>query len=125
VVLETRAEVPVVVAGRVGNGRVAVAGYADTWNWRLRGDEDALEAHRDWWSAVVGAAAYAPDTAEAIRSPESAPLAALHAALGPPGTAGSSQRLRDRRLPVEPLLFALATLSLLAETVSRRRRGLP
>ena len=125
VVLETRAEAPVVVAGRVGNGRVVLAGYADTWNWRLRGDEDALEAHRDWWSAVVGAAAYAPDTAQAIHSPESAPLAALHAALGPPETAGSSDLLRDRGVPVEALLFGLATLSLLAETVSRRRRGLP
>ena len=125
VVLETRADAPVVAAGRVGNGRVILAGYSDTWEWRMRGDENALGAHRDWWSAVVGAAAYAPDTGAAIHSPESAPLAALHAALGPPGTAGPLPLPRDRRLPVEALLFALATLSLLAETVSRRRRSLP
>jgi hypothetical protein len=124
VVLETRADAPVVAAGRVGNGRVIVAGYSDTWEWRLRGDEHGLGAHRDWWSALVGAAAYAPDTGAAPHSPESAPLAALHAALGPPWTAGPLP-LRDRRLPVKALLFALAALSLLAETASRRRRSLP
>lgn len=125
VVLETRADVPVVAGGRVGNGRVILAGYADTWEWRMRGDEHALGAHRDWWSAVVGAAAYAPDTGAATHSPESAPVAALYAALGPPGAAGPLPPLRDRRFPVEALLFVLATLSLLAETVSRRRRSLP
>lgn len=125
VVLETRGDAPVVAAGRLGNGRVVLAGYSDTWEWRMRGDDRALEAHRDWWSAVVGAAAYAPDTAAATQSPESAPVAALYAALGPPGTAASLPLLRDRRLPVEALLFALASLSLLAEIISRRRRSLP
>ncbi|HEX6250893.1 MAG TPA: hypothetical protein VFZ56_05620 [Gemmatimonadaceae bacterium] len=123
-VLEARAEAPVVAAGRVGNGRVIVAGYSDTWQWRMRGDDSSLEAHRDWWSAVVGAAAYAPDTAESVHSPESAPLAAWHAALGPPGAA-EPLLLRGRRLPVEALLFALAALALLSEIVSRRRRSLP
>lgn len=124
VVLETRAGAPVVAAGRVGNGRAILAGYADTWEWRMGGDEHALGAHGDWWSRVVGAAAYAPDTGAAPHSPESAPVAALYAALGPPGTAGPLL-LGDRRLPVEALLFALAALSLLVETVSRRRRSLP
>ena len=90
----------------------------------MRGDEHALGAHRDWWSAVVGAAAYAPDTAEAVHSPESAPVAALHAALGPAAAAGPLPLLRDRRLPVEALLFVLAAVSLMAETISRRRRSL-
>ena len=125
VVLETRGDAPVVVAGRMGNGRVLMAGYTDTWHWRMRGDEDALEAHRDWWSAVVGAAAYAPDTAAAVLSPESAPLALLHATLGPPGTPAAPALLGEGRAPVEALLFVLATLALLVETVSRRRRGLP
>lgn len=125
VVLETRGDAPVVVAGRMGNGRVLMAGYTDTWQWRMRGDEDALEAHRDWWSAVVGAAAYAPDTAAAVLSPESAPLALLHATLGPPGTPAAPALLGDGRVPVDALLFVLATLALLVETVSRRRRGLP
>lgn len=125
VVLETRADAPVVAAGRVGNGRVILAGYSDTWEWRMRGDEHALGAHRDWWSAVVGAAAYAPDTGAATHAPESAPVAALYAALGPPAAAGPQPLVRDRRLPVEALLFGLAALSLLAETVSRRRRSLP
>jgi hypothetical protein len=124
-VLEARAATPVVSGARFGAGRVIVSGYADTWRWRLGGDEQALEAHRDWWSAVVGAAAYAPDTTEAVSSPESAPLAALHAALGPSASATPQIGLSAGRFPVEVLLFGIAAVALLGEIVSRRRRGLP
>ncbi|CAN5203392.1 hypothetical protein BH23GEM2_BH23GEM2_10310 [soil metagenome] len=97
----------------------------DTWHWRMLGDEQGLESHRDWWSAVVGAAAYAPDTAGAVISPESAPLAALHAALGPPDAAGPGLAAGLHGFPFEAALFGLAILALLGEVVSRRRRGLP
>lgn len=124
VVLEAREGTPVVSGGRFGAGRVIVSGYGDTWHWRMTGDDRALEEHRDWWSALVGAAAYAADTAEAVISPESAPLAVLHAALGPPAAAPRPS-LSVRGFPVEAVLFGVAVLALLGEVVSRRRRGLP
>ncbi|HUF65389.1 MAG TPA: hypothetical protein VMM17_05375 [Gemmatimonadaceae bacterium] len=124
VVLEARGAAPIVAGGRFGAGRVIVSGYGDTWQWRMLGDEQGLEAHRDWWSAVVGAAAYAPDTSDTAISPESAPLAALHAALGPPGAAGPQPTLSFRRFPLDAALFGLTLLALVGETVSRRRRGL-
>jgi hypothetical protein len=123
-VLDARGGTPVVSGARFASGRVIVSGYADTWLWRMSGNERSVEAHRDWWSALVGAVAYAVDTADAARSPEAAPLAALHSALGPPVSASRQIGLDTRQLPVEAALFGLAVLALLGETVSRRRRGL-
>lgn len=120
-VIESRGDLPIVVGMRVGAGRMVAVGYANSWRWRMAGDEDAPEAHRQWWSALVGSVAYAPDTA-AARAAGQAPLAALVSALGPARSASVSPG--GRRWPIDQLLFAVAAVALIGEIVSRRRRGL-
>jgi hypothetical protein len=121
--LESRDGRVIAAARRVGAGRVVQLGYDDTWRWRLAGTGDAPAAHRDYWTAVVSAAAYramkpiAPTTLVG----DAAPLASLYADLGAPsappaaavsGTAG-----------LRWWMFALLALLLLAEWTSRRLRG--
>jgi hypothetical protein len=120
--LERRGEAPIVVAARVGAGRVIQMGYEDTWRWRMIGGDDAPDAHRVWWSVLVSSVAHAP--ALAIDAPlvDEAPLAAAVASLGPPsfGTPVGA----GGPFPWDALLFALATVALLGEWLSRRLRGL-
>src|SRR5690606_16571189 len=56
--IETREGAIAVAARRAGAGRVVQVGYDATWRWRLQGGSDSPEAHRAWWSQVVGSAAY-------------------------------------------------------------------
>ena len=58
--LERRAGAVAAAARRVGAGRALQLGYEETWRWRMLGAEAAPEAHRAWWSRVVGSVAYAP-----------------------------------------------------------------
>jgi hypothetical protein len=121
-------------ARRVGAGRVVQLGYADTWRWRLAGDDGAPEAHRRWWSGVVGAAAYAPaaapaDTAGATGGDalDPAPLASAVAALGPPSPAPARAAAGGpaRSHVPDAALLATALAAVLAEVASRRSiRGL-
>src|SRR5690606_11885580 len=67
-VLEARDGAVAVAARRVGAGRVVQVGYVDSWRWRLAGRDDAVAAHRAWWSALVSGVAYAP--ARAIYVPD-------------------------------------------------------
>jgi hypothetical protein len=86
VALESRDGATVVAARRVGAGRVVQIGYDATWRWRLQGGGDAPDAHRDWWSQVVGSAAYRASHPLAVNEDalDPAPLAATFAALGEP-----------------------------------------
>jgi hypothetical protein len=129
VVLERQGNHVAAAAWRVGAGRVVQVGYDETWRWRLAGDDDAPDAHRAWWSAIVSSAAYraAHPVAAGDTAMDAAPLVATVAALGSPisSAAGLSSgraalpRARELRLWMLVLLFAL----LLGEWTSRRLRG--
>jgi hypothetical protein len=111
----------VAVAGRrVGAGRVVEVGYDDSWRWRMAGAPGSEAAHREWWSRLVEAVAYAPSAPAAGGGASSAPVAELVNQLGParelPG--GSVGQPIDPRI----LIFVIMIL-LLAEWASRRLRG--
>lgn len=123
VALESRDGRVIAAARRVGAGRVVQLGYDETWRWRLAGTGDAPAAHRDYWSAVVSAAAYRatmPIEGAALAG-DAAPLAALYADLGAP----SAPRAPSLRMSagLRWWMFALLALLLLAEWSSRRLRG--
>ncbi|MEP7346392.1 MAG: hypothetical protein ABI877_14070 [Gemmatimonadaceae bacterium] len=124
-VLERRGTSAVAVARRVGAGRVLALGTDETWRWRMQGPEGSVEAHRAWWTSAVSRVAYAPvpnDVLSPGRGLDATPLAAMHAALGPPSAAPVLTKPLSASI-VDPLLLALALLSLLAEWTSRRLRG--
>jgi hypothetical protein len=124
VVLERRGAQVAAAARRAGAGRVVQLGYEDTWRWRFTGDEAAPEAHRDYWNAVVGAAAYRPADrlAPTAAAADPAPLTSTVFALGSPVTS-DARTPAPRRRPLTSLLFAVLLASLLAEWASRRLRG--
>jgi hypothetical protein len=123
VVLERRGTSPVVVASRFALGRVLVMAYSDTWRWRMTGGDEAVAAHRQWWSGLVASVAYAPrlpiPTTATI---DPAPFASLVAALGAPSSAADGARLAPSGWWT-PALFGLLLFALLAEWSSRRTRG--
>ena len=123
VVLERRGPAALVVARRVGVGRVAASGYVDTWRWRMQGGDGSVEAHRTWWSNAVGGVAYVRLLpSRDLSGLDGAPYAAMLADLGPPSTGqGTSAPLLETWLL--PLAFLLTVLSLLTEWGSRRLRG--
>jgi hypothetical protein len=126
--LESRDGRVIAAARRVGAGRVVQLGYDETWRWRLAGSGDAPAAHREYWSAVVSAAAYrsvAPIAREASPRPASAgdaaPLASLYAALGAPTAPAAAAIHVDAGL--RWWMFAILALLVLGEWGSRRLRG--
>jgi hypothetical protein len=123
--LETSDDIVTAAAMRVGAGRVTQVGYDESWRWRFAADDGAPAEHRAWWSRVVAGTAYrATVPLGRVAGDESAPLAALHAALGPPARramAGAPPRGHGLRWWMLAVLLVL----LLAEWGSRRRRGAP
>jgi hypothetical protein len=126
--LESRDRSVVVAARRVGSGRVLQLGYDETWRWRMAGGDEAATAHREWWSRLVAAVAYAPivrrESAGDVAIDET-PLASLIDALGPsvPLDTGLKPPRDDSR--TTRWLFAVAVAALLLEWTSRRLRGAP
>ncbi|HRN53529.1 MAG TPA: hypothetical protein PK788_08525, partial [Gemmatimonadaceae bacterium] len=122
----------VVHAVRVGRGRVLSLDETETWRWRMQGEGTAVEAHRGFWSRLVGVAvptmaaspaAESSEQAPVIAAEASAPRAALVHALGP-------ERPQPRRAAELPgglpwWLAPLILLALFTEWASRRRRGVP
>jgi hypothetical protein len=108
-----------VVAGRSGTGRVIQIGYRDTWRWRMEGTGNAVADHRNWWSGLVAAVAYRP-LGGPVRGSDPAPLASFIQEFGPPGSLPSTRPA----LVVWPGLLSIFLLSLFAEWLSRRLRGL-
>jgi hypothetical protein len=120
--LEARDGRVIAAARRAGAGRVVQLGYDETWRWRLAGTGDAPAAHRDYWSAVVSAAAYrAAKPIAAAHVSDAAPLASLYAALGAPSVPQEASLHISAGL--RWWMFALLALLLLAEWTSRRLRG--
>ena len=138
---------PLVVARRLGEGRVVVSALHDTWRWRMEGRDDGTAAHRTWWLDLVESVSgllpseARPRHGEARWPGARAPYADLVARIGPPseppsgppsGHATASPRTgesggrgavastgADWRLP----LFLVALVALLVEWSSRRLRG--
>jgi hypothetical protein len=125
VVLESRADQPLVAARRSGTGRVIASGYDETWKWRMQRADDAPAAHREWWTALVSAVAYAPPVTagDSPGAGDPAPVAALTAVLGPPSDRARGSAAPGSRVPPAWLLFGVLLAALIGETVSRRSRG--
>lgn len=122
-----------VVARRYGAGRVLESAYDGVWEWRMAGPEGGVEAHREWWSDLVRAVAFAP---ERVRMPadgasahmrdmpgNAAPYADLWAGLGPPSAAPPTTLPSSMKWPWKGLLMFVTAASLVAEWASRRLRG--
>lgn len=124
-VLESVAGRPLVAARRARYGRVIASGYDETWRWRMSDDAGPAE-HRQWWSALVTAVAYVPGPPVDARSSaaDAAPVAALHAVLGPPASADERARARPGWTPPVWLVFAALLVAVIGEVLSRRLRGL-
>lgn len=121
IVLERRTN-PVIVARRHYRGRVLAVGYDETWRWRMAGGAHSVGEHGAWWSRQVASVAFrSPPTRNLATG--SAPLAALHASLGPAGPAVLPSTAWPRAL-LGNLLGAIALASLLAEWFLRRLRGM-
>jgi len=125
VVLESRDDMVMIAARRVDAGRVMQVGYDETWRWRMAGGDESAAAHREWWSRLVAAVAYAPliPRGSGMTSIDETPLASLVEALGPPTTMDGRPATRTDRARVTWMLFLLAAASLLVEWTSRRFRG--
>ena len=126
--LGARAGKVTLAARREGAGRVLQVGYNETWRWRMQGGDDAVAAHRLWWSRLVASVAYAAPMRNGFagtagsdgNSAEGAPLARLYDAFGPP-SAPTADSTSSGGLPV--WLLPLICMLLLAEWASRRLRG--
>lgn len=134
---------PVLVAQRVGAGRVVASAYRNSWRWRMEGTDDGAAEHRAWWGGVLALAAGVPSGAPAAAGDslvdafpgDAAPYADLVGRLGGPvaaAGAGESAPVLARtafaaqmdRLRAAPgLLFMIIALALLGEWASRRLRG--
>jgi hypothetical protein len=124
--LESRDGALAVAARRVGAGRVVQLGYDESWRWRLQGGSASPDAHRAWWSAVVGSAAYraAQPLAHHGEALDPAPLAATYAALGAPVAPERAVPARSTPPALRGWMLLALLAMLLAEWTSRRLRGM-
>jgi hypothetical protein len=120
--LDTRRGVTAAAARRHGSGRVLQQGYLDTWRWRMSGGDNSPAAHREWWTRLISSVAYAPTVRPAAEIADNAPSARLIDALGEPSQPTASLATTAGSISLW-LLFAILSLSLLAEWASRRLRG--
>lgn len=125
IVMERREDAVAIAARRHFAGRVIQIGYPESWRWRMGGDERGMEDHRNWWSGLVSAAAYAPRVALPVSSAEGddAPFAALVSAIGPALASAAITRPLETRSRSMAWLAILLAFTLLAEIASRRLRG--
>ena len=117
--LEERNDRLTVAAWRSGAGRVIQIGYRDTWRWRLEGTGNAVADHRSWWAGLVAAVASRP-LEVTVRGSDPAPVASFIQEFGPPTSLPSTQSA----LVVWPVLLTVFLLSVFAEWLSRRLRGM-
>jgi len=134
-VLEGDSDESAVVVVRRGLGRVLAVGYRETWRWRMEGRDESADAHRQYWTQLLAAVAYAssPRTSlptnsnDAVDAPgDGVPLADLIARVGQPSSrnqvVASSAALA--RIPLW-WLYVVAAISLTIEWALRRTRGAP
>ena len=120
--LESRDGVTTSAARRHNQGRVLQDGRIDTWRWRMSGGDNSPAEHRAWWTKTVSSVAYAPVVQPAEVANDNAPVTRLIAALGPQSQTGPTFASQAGSISLW-LLFAILSLSLLAEWTSRRLRG--
>ena len=120
--LDTRSGSISTAARRHGGGRVLQQGYLDTWRWRMSGDDGSPSMHREWWTRLVSSVAYAPTVRYVQQTADNAPTARLIEALGPSSRTATSLATTAGSISLW-LLFAILSLSLVAEWASRRLRG--
>jgi hypothetical protein len=126
VVLESRDGTAIVAARRVDAGRIVQLGYDETWRWRMAGGDEAAAAHREWWSRLTAAVAYAPlvpRPMSAIGEVDETPLASLIDGIGPSTWFDARDAARTDGTRLTRVLFTLVLASLLLEWTSRRLRG--
>ena len=125
VALESRGANVMVAARRVDAGRVMQVGYDETWRWRMGGGDEAAAAHREWWSRLVAAVAYAPlvPRSSVASTIDEMPFASLVDALGPGSPLEASLASPPDPSRITRILFGLVVAALLAEWTSRRLRG--
>jgi len=125
VVLESRDGVAMIAARRLDAGRVMQVGYDETWRWRMAGGDESTAAHREWWSRLVAAVAYAPLVPRESRPTtiDETPLASLVDAVGPSTPMEGRLAAHADNGWITWMLFILVAASLLAEWTSRRLRG--
>ena len=121
IVLERRGADPVIVARRHYGGRVLAVGYDETWRWRMAGGATSVADHRAWWSRHVASVVLRSGPVREIAT-GAAPLAALHASLGPSADVSGGAPTLPRSL-LANLLGGLALATLLGEWFLRRLRG--
>jgi hypothetical protein len=122
-VLERRGTLVTMAARRHEMGRVVMLGYDDLWRWRMEGGEMAPDDHRAWWSSLVSSVAFSPLLPVGGGRGDPAPLAALHASLGPSDNRDDADLAR--RIPWGQVLLAACLFLLMIEWTSRRFRGAP
>ncbi|HUQ46721.1 MAG TPA: hypothetical protein VM053_00610 [Gemmatimonadaceae bacterium] len=123
-VLERRGGSVAVAARRFGNGRVLQVGYLDTWRWRMSGGENSVGEHRKWWTSAVASVANAPVVRTTVSTgTDNAPVARLIESLGKPASTGKGPLVSTTASISLWWPFAILSLSLLAEWISRRTRG--
>ena len=124
--LESRNSVVTIAARRVNAGRVIQTGYDETWRWRMSGGDEALAAHREWWSRLVSSVAYAPLVRRASAgevATDETPLASLIDAIGAAATLEAAPRSTPDSSRTTRVLFAVVLGALVFEWASRRLRG--
>lgn len=129
---------PVLVAQRVGAGRVVASAYRNSWRWRMEGTDDGAAEHRAWWASVLALAAGVPavavDSLADAYPGDAAPYADLVARVGGPvatetadaprnAARSAFDALMDRLRAAPGLLFMVIAMALLGEWASRRLRG--
>jgi hypothetical protein len=124
IVLDRRGSSVAAAARRYVAGRVAQLGYLDTWRWRMSGGDNSVADHRKFWTNAVAGVAYTPHVlADVKASVDNAPVARLVGALGPRSAVTRMSQTKRTSSVSLWWLFAVLSLSLLAEWISRRTRG--
>ena len=124
--IESQSGAVAAAARRVGAGRALQIAYEDTWRWRMSGDDVAVRRQREWWTELVSSVAHSPRIARGptVTNTDEAPFVHLAAAIG--RGSGTRNALTQPGRVSEWMIwvFALLTITLVGEVMSRRLRGI-
>ncbi len=113
-----------IAARRERSGLVLQLAGDTTWRVRIDDAAGGVESHRAWWANVVASVVTRQQVPpKGGLHDMQAPLAATTATLGPPQTNLAFTSVPVSLQQLQPFLFALAIMALIAEWASRRLRG--